>query len=197
MRKPKRPSESATISSAPRGPPTSRPASATITTLNSSPFARVDRQQPDGAAALLLGDRLELLRAERVLLADEADEARDVGAADRLVVAREPPELAEVREAAGAVPAREDGEVVVVLGDDPLAQRFEPDTGRGAHEALVALEERAQKALVARRRAAPGSVRSSAVKSGRRGASRRSSTSASFETPTNGDASTVASATSS
>ena len=39
IRNPKRPSESATISLPLRGPPTSRPASATMTTLNSRPFA--------------------------------------------------------------------------------------------------------------------------------------------------------------
>ena len=109
----------------------------------------VDREQPNRACALLLGDRLELLRAERLLLADEADESGDVGAADRLVVAREAPELAEVREAACAVPAREDGEVVVVLAEDPLAERLEPDARRRAHEPLVALEERAEEPLVA------------------------------------------------
>ena len=42
-----------------------------------------------------------------------------------------------------------------------------------------------------------GTPRSSAVKSGRRTAFRRISTSASFDTPTNGEASTVARATSS
>ena len=111
---------------------------------------RMDREQPHGAAALLLGDGFQLLRAERVLVADEADEALDVRAADRLVLAGEPAELAEVREATSPVPAREHGEVVVVLADDPVAQRLEPDPGRRAHEPLVALEERAQQALVAR-----------------------------------------------
>ena len=66
--KPKRPSESARISSA-GGGLRSRPASATTTTLNSSPFARVDREQPDRVGALLLGDRLELARADGLLLA--------------------------------------------------------------------------------------------------------------------------------
>ncbi len=118
--------------------------------LELEPFRGVDRQQADRAATLLLGDRLELLRAKRVLLADEANEALDVGAANRLVVARKAAELAEVREATRPVPAREHREVVVVLGDDPLAQLLEPDARRGAHEALVALEERAEQALVAR-----------------------------------------------
>ena len=81
----------------------------------------VDRQQPHRTPALLLGHRLELLRAERVLLADESDEPGDVGAADRLVLTCQATELAQIREATRAVPAREDGEVVVVLGDDLLA----------------------------------------------------------------------------
>ena len=109
----------------------------------------VDRQQPNRSAALLLGDGLELPRAERVLVADEADESLDVGAPHRLVVARESPELADVREAASAVPAREHGQVVVVLRDDALAELLEPDPGSRAHEAFVALEEGPKQALVA------------------------------------------------
>ncbi len=118
--------------------------------LELEPLGRVDRQQADRPAALLLGDGLELSRSERVLLADEADEAGDVRTTDRLVVASQAPELADVREPTCPVPAREHGEVVVVLAHDPLAQGFEPEAGRGAHEALVALEERAEEALVAR-----------------------------------------------
>ncbi len=57
----------------------------------------MDRQQADGASTLLDRDGLELLRAERVLLADEPYEAREVRTSDRLVVAREAPQLAEVR----------------------------------------------------------------------------------------------------
>ena len=118
--------------------------------LELEPLGRVDRQQPNRASALLLGDRLELLRAERVLLAHEADEAGDVRTANRLVVAREAPELAQVGEAPAAVPAGEDGQVVVVLADDPLAERLESHAGRCAHESLVPLEEGAKQALVAR-----------------------------------------------
>ena len=95
--------------------------------LELEPLRGVDREQPNGVGALLLRHRLELLRAERLLLADEADEALDVGAAQRLVLAREPPELAQVREPPRAVPAREHGEVVVVLGEDLLAEPLEPD----------------------------------------------------------------------
>ena len=88
----------------------------------------VDREQPDGVGALLLGDGLELLRAERLLLADEADEARDVGAAERLVRrGRAAPSLRRFANRRRAVPARENGEVVVVLGDDLLAQPLEPE----------------------------------------------------------------------
>ena len=126
IRNPKRPSESATISSRPARPADVAPRVRDDHDLELEPLRGVDREQPNRAGALLLGDRFELLRAERLLLADEADEPGDVGAANRLVVAREPTELAQVREAARAVPAREDGEVVVVLGEDPLAERLEP-----------------------------------------------------------------------
>ena len=45
------------------------------------PFRRMDRQEPDYVSALLLRDRLELARADRLLLGDEPDEALDVGTA--------------------------------------------------------------------------------------------------------------------
>src|SRR5207237_2238249 len=86
---------------------------------------RVDGQQPDGVRAFLLRDRLELAGADSLLVADEADEAFDVRAAQLLVRAREPGELADVRVPPPAVPLGEDGEVIVVLGDDPLAQALE------------------------------------------------------------------------
>ena len=108
----------------------------------------MDREQPNGARALLLGDRFELLRAERLLLADEPHEPREIGAANRLVLASEPAELAQVREAPRPVPAREHCEVVVVLGENALAERLEPDSGGLPDESPVALEERAEKALV-------------------------------------------------
>ena len=60
----------------------------------------VDRQQANGVAALLLRDRVRLLRAERLLTLDEANEALEVGAAQLFVGAREAGELAEVRVAA-------------------------------------------------------------------------------------------------
>src|SRR5262245_64246083 len=93
--------------------------------LELQPLRRMDREQADGVASLLLRDRLELARADRLLLGDEADEALDVGAAQLLEGAREPRELAQVRVAAAAVPLCEDCEVVVVLGDDSLAERLE------------------------------------------------------------------------
>ena len=149
MRKPKRPSDSATISSGPLGPPDVATGVRDDDDLELQALRRMDGEQPHGTAALLLGDGFELLRAERVLVAHEADEALDVRSADRLVLAREPPELAEVREATAPVPAREHGEVVVVLAERSARTSLEPDPGGRAHEALVALEERAQQALVA------------------------------------------------
>ena len=130
MRKPNRPSESATISSGAARATDVATGVRDDHNLEFEPLRPVDREQPNRTSALLLGHGLELLRAERVLLADEADESRDVGAADRLVLARQPPELAQVRESTRAVPARENGQVVVVLGDDSLAQRLEADPGR-------------------------------------------------------------------
>ena len=108
----------------------------------------MDRQQPHRARPLLLGDRLELARADRLLLADEPDEALDVAAAQLLVRAREPRELAQVRVAAPPVPLGEHGEVVVVLGDDLLAQALEREPRRRGDEPVVALPERAQQPLV-------------------------------------------------
>ena len=86
---------------------------------------RVDRQEANGVAPLLLGDGLELARADRLPLVHEANEAFDVGAAQLLVGAREARELAQVRVAAAPVPLREHGEVVVVLADDALAEPLE------------------------------------------------------------------------
>ena len=151
----------------------------------------MDREEPDRVGTLLLGNRLQLARAERLLLADEPDEALDVGAAQLLVGAREPRELAQVRVAARAVPPGEHGEVVVVLGHDLLAEPLEREAGGGRGEALVALPERAEEPLVllgelGRKRALDPREERAA-----------SGTSASFDTPTNGEASTVARATSS
>ena len=108
----------------------------------------VDREQADRVGPLLLGERLELLRAERLLVLDEAHEGGEVGAADGLVLPREAPELPQVREPARSVPARENREVVVVLGEDLLAQPLEPGARGQSDEALVALEECAQQLLL-------------------------------------------------
>ena len=87
----------------------------------------------DDRVAALLGDRgLALPRGQRGLLVTEADEALEVGAAHRLELGREPGELAEVGVAAVAVGHREAREVVVVLGDDQLAQPLERDLARTA-----------------------------------------------------------------
>ena len=74
--------------------------------------------------------------------------------------------------------------------DDLLAQALERRPRGGGDEPLVPLLEGAEQALVVLRERS-GSERSIPVKSGRLPACRRISTSASFETPTNGDASTV------
>src|SRR6185437_1146565 len=116
---------------------------------------RVDREQADGLGSLLLRDRLELARAERLLVGDEADEALDVWAAQLLVRAREPRELPHVRVAATAVPLCEHREVVVVLADDALAKPFERQPRHRVAQTVEALTEGAQQpcvALVERRR---------------------------------------------
>ena len=88
-RKPNRPSGRQRISSA-SVPPVVAARVGDDDDLELEPLRRVDRQQPDHVGALLLGDRLELGGADRVLLRDEADEALDVGAAQLLVRARQP-----------------------------------------------------------------------------------------------------------
>ena len=116
--------------------------------LELEPFRRVDRQQPHRVGSLLLGHSVALGRADRLLLLDEADEALDVGAAQLLVRAREPRQLAQVRVAPAAVPLREHGEVVVVVGDDPLAEALEREPRRRVGEPVVTLPERTQKPRV-------------------------------------------------
>ena len=106
----------------------------------------MDRQQPDRVAAFLLGNGFELARPHRLLLGDEADEALDVRAAQLLVGTCETRELAQVRVAAAAVPVREHREVVVVLGDDPLAEQFQRELRREHGEPVEALLKRAQQA---------------------------------------------------
>ena len=117
----------------------------------------MDRQQPHRVGSLLLRDRLELARADGLLLGDEADEALDVGAAQLLVRAGEPRELAHVRVAAAPVPLREHREVVVVLADDALAQPLEREPRQRRRQPLEPLAEREQQPLVALRQ--PGRQR--------------------------------------
>src|SRR6185312_3713088 len=105
-------------------------------------------QQADGVSTLLLGDRVRLPGAERLLPLDEADEALEVRAAKLLVRSREPGELAKIRVAAGAVVAREDGQVVVVLRQDALTEELEGRVRRELEEPVVALAEREQQAPV-------------------------------------------------
>ncbi len=73
--------------------------------LELEPLRGVDRQQPHRTGALLLGDRLELRSAERLLVADEPEEALEVAPAQLLVGAREPHQLAQVRRIAAARPS--------------------------------------------------------------------------------------------
>ena len=109
-------------------------------------LGRVDRQQPDDVGAFLLGHRLELPGADRLLIADERDETLDVGSADRLVRPGEPCELAQVRVPPPPVPAGEDSEVV--LDEDQLAEPLERDLPRRGDETFVPLEECTEQTLV-------------------------------------------------
>ena len=119
--------------------------------LELQPLRRVDREQADGVAALLLSHGLELACAQRLLVAHEGDEPFDVGAAQLLVGTGEAGQLAEVGVPAPAVPAREDREVVVVLGEDALAQALQRESRQRGRQAVVALAERAQELDVASR----------------------------------------------
>ncbi len=109
----------------------------------------MDRQQAYGIGTLFLRDGLELARAQRLLLGDEADEALDIGTAQLFVRACEPRELAHVRVATPAVPLREHCEVVVVLADDALAETLERQPRQSRREPIEALPKREQQALVA------------------------------------------------
>ncbi len=122
--------------------------------LELEPLRGVDRQQADSVRPFLLGDRVGLLRSDRLLAFDEPDEALDVGAAELLVRACEPRQLAQVRVAPAAVRQREDREVVVVLGEDALAQELERRVRGDVEEPLVALPEREQEPSVVLREVA-------------------------------------------
>ena len=130
-------------------------------------------------------------------LADEADEALDVGPAQLLVRAGEARELAEVRVAAPTVPLGEDGEVVVVLGEDPLAEPLERDPRGQSREPVVALAEGAEELRVAVGEASGQRPLEPDEERAPLGRAPEVEQSASFETPTNGDARTVTSASSS
>ena len=117
--------------------------------LELEPLRAVDRQQPDDVGALLLRDRFQLRRADRPELSHEADEALDVGTAELLVRAGEPRQLAEVRVAPPAVPLGEDREVVVVLGDDPLAESLQGRACGDTGQPVVALPEGPEELRVA------------------------------------------------
>ncbi len=147
-RNPKRPSGRTRISSADGAPPVSRPASATITTLNSSPFAAwiVSRRTASAPSSSETASSCDAPTASWSRM--NVDEPLDVRAAQLLVGAREPHQLAQVRVAPLAVPAGEHREVVVVSGDDLLAEPLEARARRRGDEPLVPLLERAHEALV-------------------------------------------------
>ena len=165
--------------------------------LELEPLGRVDRQQPDHVGALLLGDRLELGRADRVLLGDEAHEA--------------------LRRRARAAPRTSAPSARACAGSRSGGGRPTGRARRGRSRARRRSARRAARATATAPGAASRSKRclkawksraslsetpsgipfSSPTKSGRFGAARRSRTSPSFETPTNGEASTPSSASSS
>ena len=129
----------------------------------------MDREEPDGVGVLLLGDGLELAGADRLLLADEAHEALDVAAAQLLVRAREPGELAHVGVAPPPVPLGEDGQVVVVVGDDPLAELLQREAVRRRRRAARSAGGTRGRGAGPRPRDPAGSPRSNGRKSGRLG----------------------------
>ena len=118
---------------------------------------RVDREQPDGIPTLLLRDGLALASAGGLLIGDKAEETLDIRAPQLLVGACEPRQLAQVRIATAAVPARENGQVVVVLRDDPLTETLEAGGGRCANDPVVALSESLEEASIPRRPVPPAS----------------------------------------
>ena len=101
----------------------------------------VDGEQANGSGAFFLCDRFELLRSQRLLVLDEAHERGEICSSNRLVLAGEPAELPQVGKPPCAVPTGEDREVVVVLGEDLLAEALEPCSRSHPAETLVALEE--------------------------------------------------------
>ena len=117
--------------------------------LELEPLRSVDREQAHGIRALLHGDRVTLGRSDRLLLFDEANEALEIRAAQLLVRARDPRQLAQICIPPPPVPLGEYGEVVVVVGDDPLAESFEGKARRGLDQPVVALPERAQEPDIA------------------------------------------------
>ena len=108
----------------------------------------MDGEQANSVGAFLLGHRLELAGADRLLLADEPDETLDVRPPELLVRARETRELPQVRIAPAPVPLGEHGEVVVVLSDDLLAEPLQREPRHRLYQAFVALAESAHQPLV-------------------------------------------------
>ena len=105
----------------------SRPASASATMSNSSPFAACTVIIRTASHLLLREGRLGSCDARSASVPTKREEAGEVGSAQRLVVAREADQLAHVRVAAASVGLRQAGEVVVVLRDDALEQFRDAD----------------------------------------------------------------------
>ncbi len=165
--------------------------------LELEPLGRVDGQEPDGVAALLLGDRLDLLAPRRPPgRGGSARSPRCPARGAPRTTARGARACGGSRSGAGrpSGPARP-GRSRARRGSARRAARAR--AARPPSRAGRIAGETPRRAAGRARRATSGSSRSSPTKSGRRPAARRRRTSASFETPTKGDASTVTSASSS
>ncbi len=102
----------------------------------------MDGEEADGIGSFFLRDCVALGGPDRLLFRDEADEPLDVGTAELLVRAREACELAQVGITTLTVAPRENGQVIVVLDQDALAEELERELGGGVDEPLVPLQKR-------------------------------------------------------
>ena len=114
----------------------------------------VDREEPDGVGAFLLGDRVGLLGADVLLPLDEAHEPLEVGAAELLVGAGEAGELAEVGVAALAVVDARARRGRSRARSAPLAEELERRMGRELEQPVVPLPEGQDQAAVVVRQVA-------------------------------------------
>ena len=108
----------------------------------------MDRHQRNGILATARG-RVRLAQVARVAQAHQLDEAREIRPAIALVGTRCAHQLASIAEATLAVGRGETGEVVVVLGDDALQQRGEPELAARAHEPVIQLPEAIDEGTIA------------------------------------------------